>query len=208
MTLDTLIENSMKRLREYRVASALPALRFANDGAINDVLNTNGCAYYQWLPGLIEELRPKQVVELGGAMGVASIMMLQSKYQDFELYSITLPEGGLEFSYVKDTYSNFHPIIGNDLDLSNWEKANNPPGKVNPKYFLKETDLWFFDAEHTAEHLQKELDLYSPFFKKGAVVLIDDIRSFGLWPVWEALPYEKREMTDPLHYSGYGVVMI
>lgn len=76
---------------------------------------------------------------------------------------------------------------------------------------LRKTDLWFFDALHTEEHLRKELDLYLPFLKKGAIVLIDDIHSFGLEPVWK----DVQEMftscydaTDPLHHSGFGVCVV
>ena len=134
-------------------------------------------------------------------MGVGSIMMLQSPYQDFKLYSITLAEGGLEFSYVVDKYNNFYPIIGDDLDLSNWPKDLD----------LSQTDIWYFDSLHTEEHLRKELDLYSPFFKKGTICVFDDIHSFGLDPVWDDIKNGKWgftefvDATDPLHYSGYGL---
>lgn len=196
-----LVEKALERLKTFHINSFIPALRGLNDGAWEDVLNTNGVAYYQWIPGFLEELKPRQIVELGGAMGVWDLMVLNGSYQDFDLWSITLPEHGLEFSYVVDKYKNFHPILGTDLDLSNWPKELD----------LSKTDLWFFDAEHTEEQLRKELDLYHPFFKKGAIILIDDIHSFGLDPVWNDLKSGKWgkldcfDGTDPLHFSGYGI---
>src|SRR5258708_37834096 len=96
--------------------------------------------------------KPKQINELGGEMEVSTIMMLQSKYQDYKLYSITLPEHGLEFSYIQDNYPNLTKVLGDDLDLNLWPISN-----------LHNTNLWFFDSEHTKEHLTKEIDLYSPF---------------------------------------------
>jgi hypothetical protein len=114
------------------------------------------------------------------------------------LYSITLAEGGLEFSYVVDKYANFIPIVGDDLDLSVWPKDLD----------LKKTDLWFFDSLHTREQLTKELKLYTPFFKKGTILLFDDIRMDELWPIWEGLPYDKYELTDPCHYTGYGIAVV
>lgn len=197
MNLQTLVSESQEKLKEFSVRSYLPALRAANEGAVNDVLNTNGCAYYQWTPCLLEVLKPKQIVELGGAMGVWSLMCLNGPYQDFNLHSITLPEGGLEYSYVVDKYPNFHPHLGDDLDLKNFEGVD-----------LSQTDLWFFDALHTTEHLSKEFELYSPFFKKGSVILVDDIRMDELWPVWQKLPYEKIEVTNPMHYTGFGIAMV
>ena len=179
----------------------MPALRFANEGAIEDVLNINGVAYYQWLPAAIDVLKPKQVVELGGAMGVSTIMMLQAKHQDFRLYSITLPEHGLEYSYIKDNYSNLTMVVGDDLDLKNW------PEDLD----LAKTDLWLFDTIHTKIQLESELKLYEPFFKEGAVLLFDDIHiSPEMDEVWETLKarYDNWDCSDPLHYSGFGICCV
>lgn len=198
--VEELFKESLEKLKTFSIVSYLPALRAANTGAVDDVMNINGCANYQWIPGFIELLKPKQIVELGGAMGVWDVMVLNGPYQDFQLWSITLEEHGLEFSYVVDKYPNFHPIVGNDLDLSNWGDLN-----------LKDTDLWYFDSEHTPEQLTKELDLYSPFFKEGTVIIFDDIHTFGLEPVWDAFKrgkwgkFECVDATDPLHYTGYGL---
>ena len=204
MIAEELTKLALEKMKTFSIQSVLPALRMANQGAIEDVLNTNGCANYQWFPCLIEVIKPKQIVELGGAMGVGSIMMLQSKYQDFKLYSITLPENKLEFSYVVDKYPNFYPIVGNDLDMNNWKDID-----------LSQTDLWYFDSEHTEEQLRKELGLYSPFFKKDAIVCFDDIHiNDGMQKVWDEIREGKwgfseyYDATDPLHWSGYGVTKV
>lgn len=201
MKAKEIYQQGLDKLKEFNVRGVMPALRAANSGSIEDLLNINGCAYYQWIPGVIEILKPKQVVELGGAMGMWSLMVLHKLPLESKLYSITLPEWELEYSYVVDTYSNFVPILGSDLDLNNWPKDLD----------LKKTDLWFFDALHTPEHLTKELELYAPFFKEGTVILVDDIHSFGLDSVWQELKDGKYgkidcyDATDPLHYSGYGI---
>lgn len=199
-----LYKKGLQRLEKFSIKGALPALRFANEGAIEDVLNTNGCAYYQWLPCLIDEVKPKQIIELGGAMGVSSIMMCQANHQDFKLYSITLPEHGLEFSYVQDNYPQLVKIVGDDLDLNYW------PEDLE----LHDTDIWFFDSEHSRHQLVAELELYSPFFKPGAILLFDDIHvNAGLDAVWEDIKngkcgkWDSCDATSPLHYSGFGIVV-
>jgi len=197
-----LYEDGLKRMDTFKVESMMPALKDCNDGAINDVLNTNGCAYYQWTTCIVDLLKPKQVIELGGAMGVWTLCVLHYLPEDSKIYSITLEEGGLEFSFIKDTYSNLNMIIGNDLDLQNWR---NVP--------MKMTDLWFFDALHTRDHLTKELNLYAQNIKEGAVALFDDIEMPELAPVWEDLEdgrwgdFDTYNATDPLHYSGYGIAI-
>ena len=199
----------MERLKTLNpVPSLISALKYANEGAKDDVLNINGCANYQWGAALVDVWQPKQVVELGGAMGVWALCLLQYLKPENQLYSITLKEGGLEFSYVKDHYPNFHPIVGNDLDMENWEGVN-----------LKQTDLWYIDTgiadDHFGEQLRKELDLYSPLFKRGSLILFDDIhKNEGMSRVWEELTRQGRwglhsfyDATDPLHWTGYGLVV-
>lgn len=200
-----LVEKTIKQTNNFSMMGVMPALRKFNSGALEDVLNINGNLYYQWLPNLIDEIKPHQIVELGGAMGCADVMMLQSKWQDYKLYSITLAEEGLEFSMVADDYKNFIKVIGDDLDLANWPKDLD----------LSKTDLWFIDTgiadDHFAEQLQKELALYTPFFKKGAIVLFDDIhKNEGMEKVWNELcqKYDHWDGTDPLHYSGFGIIQI
>lgn len=197
MSLQEIIDKTFEKLKTFKVEGLLPALR-ASEGNIEDVLNINGCANYQFSTCLVDLLKPKQVVELGGAMGIWSICVLHTLPKKSKLYSITLPENGLEFSYVIDKYPNFYPIVGDDLNIRNWKGIN-----------LKETDIWYFDSIHTEEQLRAELYLYKPFFKKGAILLFDDIRiNEGMWNVWESLRYEKVELTDPCHWTGWGICKV
>lgn len=198
MTLEEINQKALEYVKTFKVEGLLPALRAANQGAIKDVQDTSMTCYYQWSIGLIDLLKPKQIVELGGAMGVWDICVLWSLPETSKLYSVTLAEGGLEFSYVVDKYPNFIPCVGDDLDLTVWPK----------EIVLKDTDLWFFDSLHTEKQLRAELELYKQFFKKGAILLFDDIRMPELWGVWNELPYEKLEVTSPCHYSGFGIARI
>jgi len=191
----------LDKLKTFDLKSLLPALRFANQGAIGDVMNTNGCANYQWSSCIAKELKPKQTIELGGAMGVWSICMLHNLPSDCKLFSITLPENGLEFSYIKDNYPNLVKVLGNDLTQGVWPKDLD----------LSKTDLWFFDSEHSEMQLNAELKIYESFFKKGTILLFDDIHiNPGMELVWEGLKkkYDSWDCTDPLHYSGFGLCII
>ena len=205
MIAQEVFDIGMARLRTFKIEGVLPALRASNSGAMEDVMNINGNAYYQWSSCLVDALKPKQVVELGGAMGVWDIMVLHSLPVESKLYSVTLPEDGKEFSYVVDKYPNFYPRIGSDLDLSIWPK----------EAILKETDIWFIDTLHTEDQFKKELDLYSPFFKKDTIVLFDDIHIHeGMQNVWNRI-FEGNwgfsdmyDATNPLHYTGFGIGVI
>ncbi len=172
-----------------------------NDGAIRDVTDTKRSGYYQWLPKLIKLTKPAQIVELGGAMGVSAIAMLQALPKTSKLYSITLEEHGLEFSFLDRDYRNLVKVVGDDLDLSSWPKDLD----------LSKTDIWFIDSEHTYEQVRAEIDLYKPFFKEGAILLFDDIHiNRGLQQVWEEIKQEipGSKYESDLHYSGYGIVVV
>ncbi len=196
-----LFDQGMKRLENFRVEGLMPALKYCNEGAIEDVLNTNGSAYYQFSTCLVDVLKPKQIVELGGAMGVWDLCVLHALPQESKLHSITLPEHGLEFSFVKEKYSNFYPIVGDAKDLKNWQGID-----------LMKTDLWFIDlgiAElHDANLLKEILTIYKPYFKNGAIILFDDIhKSKEMTEVWDSIDWDKKDCSDPLHYSGFGITV-
>src|SRR3990167_10230399 len=115
-------------------------------GAHEDIFNPlNRSQYYQWLTALMVILRPKQVVELGGEMGASALCMLAGLPAESKLYSITLPENGLEFSFIKDEYPSLVRVVGNDRDfkLGVWPK--------DLKW--RETQVLFIDSEHTPEQL-------------------------------------------------------
>mgnify|MGYP001563454044 CR=1 FL=1 len=107
---------------------------------------------------------------------------------------------GLEFSYVVDKYPNLTMIVGDDLDMNNWKNLD-----------LNKTDIWYFDSEHSEKQLRAELALYSPFFKKGTILLFDDIHlNEEMERVWNELKdkYDAYDATNLLHYTGFGVICV
>ena len=198
--MQDLINQSLEKLQLFDPESVVEDFADNNplpaEVGLRDVRNKTGSGYYCWLPGFIELLQPKQIVELGGAMGVADIMILRTLSEDDHLYSVTLAENGLEFCYIKKNYPNFIPVVGDDLDLDNWPKDLD----------WDQVDLIFFDSEHSEDQLTKELDLYFPLLKKGTILLFDDIHlNPGMDNVWRSLKCEKYDLTSSLHWSGFGL---
>ena len=199
MKAKELFEKVKPLWENYDLTSAEPYLKGLSEGSRNDILDKKNVGYYQFLPCLIEYLNPKICLELGGAMGAAALMILSSLPKTSRLYSITLEEHGLEFSFVKEKYPNFVPIVGDDLNLNNWPKELN----------LAQTDLWFFDSLHTYDQLHAELELYKPFFKEGTVILVDDIHlSPEMFKAWTEFPGDKFDASVYLHHSGYGICVM
>ena len=199
MKAKELFEKVKPLWEKYDLTKAEPWLKGLSEGSRRDILDKTNVGYYQFLPCLINYLGPRVIIELGGAMGAAALMMLSSLPKESRLYSITLEEHGLEFSFVKEKYPSFVPIVGDDLILSNWPKELD----------LAQTDLWFFDSLHSYDQLHKEIELYKPFFKEGAVILVDDIHlSEEMFRAWLEFSGDKFDATAWLHWSGYGIIVI
>ena len=194
MDLKDIVKDTFKELETFNVETILPDLKHCALGSIHDVLNTQDSLYYQWITCLMRTYKPKQIVELGGAMGCSALCMLSQLPEDAKLYSITLEEHGLEFSYIKTNYPQLTKIVGDDKDMNVWPKDLD----------WSKTDLLFIDAEHTAEAVRRELKTYLPLIGKGKLVLVDDIHMDELWPVWLELDKEKMDISV-LHHSGYGI---
>lgn len=157
--------------------------------------------YYQYLACLIRAIKPKQVLELGASIGVSTIVMATQLSNDAKLYSVDdesdYREGMRDWEAIDKEYPQLIKVKGNDLDLS-----------IYPKDFdISKTDLVFIDTAHYGGQLKKELDLYLPLLKKGCVILIDDIRLNDMFVVWESIQDDKIEITNPCHYSGFGMVV-
>ena len=170
-------------LRSYDIGPIFHHLELVGDGQKLEVMNQakNGdTLYYQYLACMVRFLQPRQVVELGAANGVSSIMMLTEMPKDSKLYSVDI-DPSIAWKWMKHDYPQLVKVLGDDLNMAIW------PGDVD----LGKTDLWFIDTLHLKGQLEKELALYKPYFNKSAVVVLDDIRIPGMWEVWEGLPYDK-----------------
>ena len=164
----------------------------------NEVKNGNGQnLYYQWLACLVRLLKPKQVVELGAAAGISTIMIATELSKDAKFYSVD-NDPNIAWKWMSRDYPQLTKILGDDLNMAIWD------GSID----LLKTDLWFIDTLHTTKQLTKEIELYSPYWKRGTIVAFDDIRIPEVYSVWESLKYDKRENTNPCHYSGFGFVKI
>lgn len=187
--------NVRKILENYRVGDIADHLAGISPAHVkNEVENGNGLnLYYQWLACLVRFLKPKQVVELGAASGISTIMIATELSKNAKFYSMD-NDPTIAWKWMYTDYPQLTKMLGDDLDMDNWKGID-----------LTKTDLWFIDTLHTKTQLEKEIELYSPYWKNGTIVVFDDIKMSELRGTWKSLPYIKFE-DDKLHYSGFGFV--
>jgi len=191
--LDLIVTELVHR---YDVTPILQHMGLVGSGQIAEIKNESDRGqnlYYQWLACLVKFIKPKQVVELGAAAGISTTMMAFELPKDSKLYSVDI-DPSIAWKWMDREYPQVIKVLGDDLDLSIYPKDCD----------LSQTDIWFIDSLHTEEQLRKEVELYKPFWKKGTIVVLDDIRQPGLDTVWNELPYDKCETTIPNHFSGFG----
>lgn len=187
-----------KLIREtpFEMTEALPYLRGVDPSSLADI--TGGWSdYYKYLAKMMKALKPNQVCELGSAAGTADLMMLSTLPKDSMLYALTIPEPEGEFRFIKEEYPNLTMIRGNSLHLNDWNDVD-----------ISNTDIWFFDTDHQYALIHAELELYDLYFKKGALVLLDDIHlNPGMERAWNEIKYPKLELNDLHTYknTGYGM---
>lgn len=206
MTANELDMRVMDLVRDYDVARALTHMSKVGEGQIREVKNENDRTnlYYQWLACLIRLVKPKQVVELGAAAGISTTMMALELDKDAKLYSVDF-DPRIAWIWMDDEFPQVIKLLGDTRDLSifvhDMERQNRSD--------LGKTDVWFFDSLHTQDQLEAELKLYTPFFKKGAILVFDDIHmNPGMEKVWNDLPYDKQDISNPCHWSGFGVAIV
>ena len=151
--------------------------------------------YYQWLHCLTKIIQPKQVIELGAAAGMSTIMIATALPKSSKFYSVDIDPQS--WRWMKYDYPQLTRILSDDLEMSIWDGID-----------TLDTDLWFIDSLHTEEQLRKEVEAYSPMWKRGAVVVFDDISiNEGMRKVWDELEYDKFE-NPLLHWGGFGLCVV
>lgn len=192
-------------------------LNLLASGQYAEVYNRSGMdhLYYQWLHSLVKLTKPKQIVELGAAAGISTIMMAAAD-KEANIYSVDIDPQA--WRWMQKDYPNVTKILGDTRDMNIWDKFGewtddgDAPGYNEDSFIpldLKDTDLWFFDSEHLFEVLNKEVELYKPYWKKGAIVVFDDIHmNEGMERVWNSLDYDKCDNSHPCHYPGFGFLIV
>ena len=196
---EKLHQEVLKVMDKLNYADFILHLRRAPIEEIKNDCDRERAAYAMWLHSLVKLKKPKQVIELGAGWGNSTIMIGSVMPPDSKFYSVDLGLLKPPWGYLDQYYPSLTRILGNDLDLSLYPEGTQ----------LEKTDIWYIDSEHTARHFRQELELYSPYFKKGAIVACDDIHLNDMEIVWNKLPYDKCDISYPCRpETGFGVFVV
>lgn len=131
----------------------------------NNPLGSGG--YYHFIKLLIEEIKPKTVLELGShyGLGVLAVMSTLPKKSKFITVDVVTDLSGVPKEILNDP--RFRHVNGNCLDLQIY--GDIPPSNI---------DLLICDTIHTYDQLAGEIKTYSDLLADEAIILVDDLDYF------------------------------
>lgn len=153
----------------------------------------HGGLYVKFLAKLIKELAPKNVVELGNREGLSTLAIYEYLPSNASFITIDILE---DVRYCPDEMfrdSRVQFLIG---DVISADTIGQVPINI---------DFLFTDTVHYYQQLRDEFDVYQHLLADGALVAIDDIRLNDKGKFWEEIPYQKWDLTDICHDSGWGI---
>ena len=156
-------------------------------------IKNDGHTYYVWLQKLVRELKPSKVLELGTSIGRSGLFMMCALPPESSLTTVDIGSYRRGDLVPFENDPRLHIIYGDDCD----------PGVA--EIIGTGFDLLFWDTEHTFEQLSREWAVYQHKLVDGCIVVMDDIHlNEGMDKFWNSISYEKIDLGNNLHFSGFG----
>ena len=149
--------------------------------------------YYDFLYRLVENYKPRLVVELGTCTG-GSTSYLAAANPDTRVISVDIIQ---------------HPEVAKRLsafpNVELWTYDTRDPAFKERLENEGPIDVLFIDTEHTYAQARAEFELFSKLVSQEGFILFDDIEMSGVSKFWKELPCKKSKL-NRLHWSGFGIV--
>lgn len=155
--------------------------------------------YYNFIKLLVDEMKPKTVLELGShyGLGILAVMTTLPKKSKFVTVDIVTDLAGVPEKILSD--ARFKHYNGNCLDLQTY-------GEDVPKNI----DLLICDTLHSYDQINAEIMTYQKFLADEAVILVDDLdyalTAGGKRKYFNEWQQDKLDLSGYCHSSGYGAL--
>lgn len=158
--------------------------------------------HYRLLGAIVEELRPRMVLEIGTYTGLSALAMLPGLSAAAQLRTIDiLPWDQIPRTFLRASDFSDGRLSQLVCDLGQPESCR-AHGSL-----LSEADLIFVDAAKDGVFERRLLaNFASVGLKPGALLVFDDIRLWNMLEIWRKIPQPKLDLTSFGHWSGTGLV--
>lgn len=165
----------------------------ADDEFLSYVNGVGG--YIKFLALLTKKLQLKNIVELGNREGLSTLAMYDQLPSDGNFISIDIIEDVRYCPTKMFSDSRVQFITGDVCDINVLKKI--PP----------DIDFLFSDTIHFDFQIRDEFAIYQHLLADTALVAIDDIHTNDKGKFWDELTYEKWDLTELCHSSGWGLFL-
>jgi predicted O-methyltransferase YrrM len=198
MNLKKFHEEIMEELKTFKPNRPDLFEKFWSDSWYGDKYLKNpgdefGC-YFRWLSIAVKKLQPKNILELGNDAGASTLCIYTEMPSNAKFISVNITRNlrCVPEPVFQDNRIRF--VFGNDIDPSIFN--GNPP---------KDIDFLFIDTDHNYKHLKKESEIYFSLCKNGCLIIFDDVQSNDLPKFWNELNFNKLDITEDCHSTGFGI---
>jgi cephalosporin hydroxylase len=230
-----MINNLKKAITDFRLKRGFRILSH-NLESINSKLNTKqtidflfskkGALITPWqfvseitsLFELYEGLKVNYAMEIGTANGGTLFGHCKLANENATIISVDLPGGKFGGGYPDWKMPIYKKFAQKNQSLNLIRASSHENSTIQKvKDILKSNklDYLFIDGDHTYEGVKKDFELYSPFVKKGGVIIFHDIVPHGgssckVDEFWNEikLKYQHKEFIDKPDQDCFGVGVI
>ncbi len=128
------------------------------------------------MANLIAAMKPKAVLEIGTASGGTLLLMCRLSDPNATIVSLDLPEQTSAYRHYRVPIFKSFPRNGQQLHLvvadSHMEETKSRVERLLDGLSL---DVLFIDGDHSYHGVRSDFEMYSPFVRKGGIVIFHDI---------------------------------
>lgn len=158
-------------------------------------VNGAGGSYVKFLSLLTKKFQFNNVVELGNQTGLSTLAIYDQLPQHTSFTTIDIIE---DIRYCPERMKSDQRVsilFGDVCDTNILKKIP------------KDIDLLFTDTIHFNFQIQDEFAVYQHLLADTAIVAVDDIHKNDKGIFWDGLHYEKWDLTELCHVSGWGLFL-
>jgi predicted O-methyltransferase YrrM len=154
------------------------------------------------LGGILNELKPKSVIEIGTYTGLSALTMKlflpdNAKLTTFDIFPWTHFQ---DTALIPDDFKDgkLVQIVEDLCDFNVIEKY---------RELLESADLFFIDAAKDGKMEKIFIDHFKKLkFKNKPILIFDDIRLWNMLKIWREIDMPKMDLTSFGHWTGTGLV--
>jgi predicted O-methyltransferase YrrM len=158
--------------------------------------------HYRLLAALVQELNPRNIVEIGTFTGLSALAMLEYLPSNSRLTTFDV----IEWDRIPGTFLRPSDFSSRKLTQIICDLKEPENCRIHTS-LLQSADLIFIDGPKDGIFEQRLLDNFASIpLQPHTLLVFDDIHIWNMLGIWRKIPQPKLDMTTIGHFTGTGLV--